>query len=263
MRIEVHPSAEAATERLARLIAAVLEGAPQLVLGLPTGRTMVPVYARLREWHATGRADFSHVTTFNLDEFVGVAPGAPGSYRHFMDETLFRSVNIGDERIHFLDGTAPDLDAECRRYDEEIERAGRMAIQVLGLGANGHIGFNEPAAALLAGTHRVRLCAESRRANAALFGGDLERVPREALSMGIAAILRARAIVLLATGREKARATLRMICGPITTRLPASLLQIHGDTLVLLDEAAASQLPDACRARAAGGLAGPDARRAR
>ncbi len=248
MRIEVHPSAEAATERLAELIASALDAAPRLVLGLPTGRTVVPVYARLRELHAAGRADFSEATTFNLDEFVGLAPGAPGSYRHFMDETLFAHVNLAPERIHVLDGSAGDLEAECRRYEEAIERAGRISLLVLGLGANGHVGFNEPGLGLVAPTHRVRLCPESRRANAALFGGDADRVPREALSMGMTAILRARAIALLATGREKARAVARLIDGGITTRLPASLLQVHGDTLVLLDEAASGQVSDGRRA---------------
>ncbi len=242
MHIEIHASVREATERLAQLIAAELREHPALVLGLPTGRTPVPLYARLRQLHAAGEADFARVTTFNLDEFVGVAPDQPGSYRHFMDAHLFSHINIDPARVHFLDGRAADLDAECRRYDEAIEGAGRIGLQVLGLGANAHIGFNEPAAGLIAASHRVRLRPESRRANAGLFGNDPARVPEEALSLGMAGILRARRIALLATGKGKARAVRNLVEGPITTRVPASLLQVHPDTLVLLDEAAAGMM---------------------
>ena len=242
MQIEIHASVRQATERLARLIVAELTAVPALVLGLPTGRTPIPLYARLRQLHARGEVDFSRATTFNLDEFVGVAPDQPGSYRFFMEAHLFRHVNIDPARVHFLDGRAADLEAECRRYDAAIEAAGRIGLQVLGLGSNGHIGFNEPAAGLTAASHLVRLRPESRRANAGLFGNDPARVPTEALSLGMAGILRARRIALVATGRSKARAVARLVEGPITTRVPASLLQVHPDTLVLLDEAAASGL---------------------
>jgi glucosamine-6-phosphate deaminase len=159
-----------------------------------------------------------------------------------MEHHLFSRVNLKPENIHFLDGSAPDPRAECRRYERAIEEAGGIDIQILGIGTNGHIGFNEPARELQSRTHRVRLRPETRRSNAALFGGDAGAVPGEALSMGMATILQARSVVLLATGRSKASCVARAIEGPLTTELPASFLQLHRDIDIMLDEAAAEQL---------------------
>jgi glucosamine-6-phosphate deaminase len=242
IRVTVFPNDRAAAKALACRTAEALAARPSLVLGLPTGRTPVRLYNELVSLAAHGKADFSQVRTFNLDEFLGIPPSHPGSYRTFMEDHLFRHAGIPDARINFLNGAAPDPEAECLRYEEAIAAAGGIDLQILGIGTNGHIGFNEPARELKARTHRVKLKPETRRSNAALFGGDPAAVPREALSMGMATILQARSIVLLATGKSKARCVARVVNGPITTRLPASFLQLHHDVHVMLDEAAASAL---------------------
>jgi glucosamine-6-phosphate deaminase len=212
------------------------------VLGLPTGRTPIRLYHELGALYARGEADFSRVTTFNLDEFLGIAPDHPGSYRAFMQTHLFSRVNVPLDRINVLNGVAPDPGAECARYDRAIAEAGGIDLQLLGIGTNGHIGFNEPARELTGATHRVVLKRSTRRSNAALFDGREENVPREALSMGMATILRARQIVLIATGKSKAGCIDRTVNGPITTKLPASFLQLHRDIELVLDEAAAGNL---------------------
>jgi glucosamine-6-phosphate deaminase len=236
----VYHDDRAVARALARRIRDALAANPRLVLGLPTGRTPVGFYHELA---SHGHPDFSQATTFNLDEFFGIPPSHTGSYRQFMERHLFQRVNLAPERINFLDGSAPDPDAECRRYEAAIEAAGGIDIQILGIGTNGHIGFNEPARALESRTHRVRLTPETRRSNAALFGGDPGAVPEEALSMGMATILQARSIVLLATGRTKAPCIERVVNGPITTELPASFLQTHSNVDIMLDGAAAEKLP--------------------
>jgi glucosamine-6-phosphate deaminase len=241
-RISVFSNERAAARALARRISAALAANPALVLGLPTGRTPVGFYHELAALVARGHADLSHATTFNLDEFLGLPPTHPGSYRRFMEGHLFSRVNLNPSRINFLDGSAPDPAAECTRYEQAISSAGGIDVQILGIGTNGHIGFNEPASELDARTHRVRLKPETRRSNAALFGGALSEVPTEALSMGMATILQARSIVLLATSRSKAGCIERMLNGPITPQLPASFLQLHRDVDVMVDEAAAEHL---------------------
>ncbi len=238
----VHPNDREAARTLARRVADAVIAKPNLVLGLPTGRTPIEFYRELVALVASGDVRLAGVTTFNLDEFVGVRPSHPGSYRHFMEEHLFGRVDISRENINFLRGEAHDLQEECERYEKAIEDVGGIDLQILGLGTNGHIGFNEPAGALEARTHRVVLEPETRRNNAALFGGDPSLVPREALSMGMGTILHARSIVLLATGTSKAACVERLLNGPITTQLPASFLQIHPAVDVVLDEAAAANL---------------------
>ena len=240
--ISVFPHDRAAARALAQRIAAALAQNPRLVLGLPTGRTPVRFYHDLASLAEHGHADFSQATTFNLDEFLGLPAGHPGSYRSFMNAHLFSRVRLAPQRINFLAGTAADAAEECRRYERAIRRAGGIDVQILGLGSNGHIGFNEPAAELQARTHRVVLRPETRRANASLFGGDPAAVPAEALSMGMATILQARSIVLLATGRSKAHCVAAALRGPITPQLPASFLQLHHDVEVMLDQAAAAEL---------------------
>lgn len=242
MKISVYDNEKLAAAALAKRIATRLKEQPRLVLGLPTGRTPVPLYRELVALHRKGEADFSRAHTFNLDEFVGVPPDQRGSYRRFMQEQLFACVNVDPSHIHFLNGMAQDLDAECVRYEKEIEQAGGIDLQVLGIGTNGHIGFNEPARELVARTHRVKLLEPTRRSNASLFGGDVERVPREALSMGMATILQSREVVLMATGKSKARCVNAVVNGGITTRVPASFLQLHPRVELLLDGSAASSL---------------------
>src|SRR5687768_3264482 len=191
---------------------------------------------------AAGDVDFSRASTFNLDEFAGISADHPGSFRRFMEEHLFGGVNVDRRRVHFIDGAAADLDAECVRYEAAIAAVGGIDLQLLGIGANGHIGFNEPGDELRARTHRVTLAASTRRDNAALFGGDPGRVPPEALSMGMATILDAKAILLIATGERKAQCIEQAVRGGISTRLPASFLQLHRRVELYLDRSAASRL---------------------
>ena len=265
---------EALAAALATRVLEAILASPQLVLGLPTGRTPLALYRELRKrsslsrrlvrrpvrrsaereggsatreggsspGSARAKADWTGVRTFNLDEFVGLDADHPGSYRAFMQAELFDHVSIDPANIGMLNGRAPDLKAECRRYEEAIVAAGGIDLQILGIGANGHIGFNEPADGLCAHAHIADLEQASREANAQLFGGDWTAVPARALSMGMATILGARAIVLMATGAEKADAVYGMIEGLITPKLPASFLQVHPRVTVMLDEAAATRL---------------------
>jgi glucosamine-6-phosphate deaminase len=242
MKVTVFRDERTLSRTLAVQIAAMLGQHPTSIFGLPTGRTPIRLYHELGSLHANGQADFSQATTFNLDEFLGIAPGDPGSYRSFMREHLFSRVNVPPDRINFLNGAAPDPEAECGRYEAAIEAAGGIDLQLLGIGTNGHIGFNEPARELAGRTHRVVLKTSTRRSNASLFGGDQDKVPREALSMGVATILHAKRIVLIATGKSKARCIELLVNGPITPRLPASLLQVHRDVELMLDETAAGSL---------------------
>jgi glucosamine-6-phosphate deaminase len=238
----VLPDDPAIASLMADRVSAALAANPRLVLGLPTGRTPVGFYAELSSRVERGLVDLSQATTFNLDEFVGIAASHPGSFHTFMETHLFRRVNLSRARIHFLDGQAADAAGECARYEREIAAAGGIDLQILGLGTNGRIGFNEPGRELVARTHRVTLEPETKKDNAGLFGGDPAGVPAEALSMGIATILQARTILLVARGEGKASIVARALTGPVTPELPASFLQLHADTEVIVDEAAASLL---------------------
>ena len=242
MRIRIFPSPDSAARALAADVAAAVRAHPALVLALPTGRTPVPFYRHLTAIRREKRVDFSRVTAFNLDEFVGIAPSDPRSYRAYMQRHLFDHVNLSPRRIHFLNGIASDLEAECRRYERAIARAGGVDLMILGLGRNGHVGFNEPAPFLMARTHQTRLAAATREANRAIFGSRVADVPRTALSIGIGTILGARRIILIATGAAKSRCVERMVNGPVTTELPASFLQLHAAVDLWLDGASARRL---------------------
>ena len=242
MNIERFEDKETLSSAVATLVLEAILARPSLVLGLPTGRTPLGLYRELRERSGRNPLDWSGVRTFNIDEFAGLAASNPNSYRAFMQAELFDHVSIDPANIGFLNGAAPDLTAECRRYEDAIEAAGGIDLQILGIGANGHIGFNEPAAGLCAHTHVAELERESREANARGFGGEWMNVPERALSMGMATILNARAIVLMATGAEKAAAVHGMIEGLMTTQLPASFLQVHPRVTVMIDRAAAERV---------------------
>lgn len=242
MKVTIFADERSLAKTLATQIAQALADKPDLVLGLPTGRTPIRLYHELGAMHARQHLDFSRATTFNLDEFLGIPSDHPGSYRAFMQQHLFSRLNLPADHINVLNGAAADPLAECTRYERAIEAAGGIDLQLLGIGTNGHIGFNEPARELVGATHRVELKASTRRSNAALFGGDMEQVPTEALSMGMGTILHARRIVMIATGKSKARCIDRVLNGPITTKLPASFLQLHRDVSLLLDESAGSLL---------------------
>ena len=240
MKITVLDGSDEVAVALAERVASTLRAKPDAVLGLASGRTPVDGYAELRRLHSAGSTDWSRASTFNLDEFAGIDSRHPGSFRTFMEHHLFEGVNLPAERIYFLNGVAKDLNAECDRYEAAIASAGGIDLQLLGIGTNGHIGFNEPGDDLPVRTHRVRLMESTRRDNAMLFDNDPSRVPAEALSMGIGTILRARRIILVATGDKKAECIRQATSGRLTTRVPASMLQVHADVELLLDGEAAS-----------------------
>ena len=240
-RVTVYHDAAHAARVVAARVASALQHNPSLVLGLPTGHTPIGLYTDLVRLTASRGLDWSQATTFNLDEFIGLPPGHPGSYRRFMEEHLFSHINLRPERINFLNGLA-EPKGECRRYEDAIAAAGGIDLQILGIGTNGHIGFNEPGPELQSRTNRITLKESTRRSNASLFGGDVNAVPREALSMGMATILQARSVILKANGRTKASCIERVVNGPLTTEMPASFLQLHHDVELVLDEAAAERL---------------------
>jgi glucosamine-6-phosphate deaminase len=242
LKIRVHRSADELAETLAQDTAAVIERQPDLVIGLPAGRTPILLYRDLARISRDRPVDWSRVSTFNLDEFVTPGDDRPQPFRQFLQDYLLSLINLQPAHIHSLDGRTGDVAAECDRYERAIAAVGGLDLVILGLGVNGHIGFNEPAPALEARTHLATLSAESRAANAWLFDGRPEMVPTTALSMGMATILGARTIVVMATGASKATAVAAMVNGGVTTTVPASFLQQHADVTVLLDEPAAAFL---------------------
>lgn len=242
MEVLILPDPGRAALLAARIIARELRADPALVLGLATGRTMERVYALLADMHIREGLDFSRATTFNLDEYIGIPADDPGSYRRYMDERLFGPVGIPRERTHLPDGMAPDLGDECRRYEERIREAGGIGLQLLGLGGDGHIGFNEPLSALRSRTREKALTPATLAQNAEMFGGDPARVPRRAITMGVGTILDSRRCLMLVTGEGKAGILARAVEGPITAMVTASALQLHPSCRVVVDEAAASAL---------------------
>ena len=238
MEVIVRPDAEAAEALVARLVEARLRTRPALVLGLATGRTMERVYDRL----VASGVSFRQARSFNLDEYIGLPPDDPNSYRSYMRERLFDRVDIDPARAHLPDGAAPDPREAARRYEALIAEAGGIDLQLLGIGEAGHIGFNEPLSALASRTRDKTLTPTTRAQNAAMFGGDPERVPTRALTMGVGTILEARELVLLATGERKAAIVARAVEGPLTAMVSASAIQIHPHCKVVVDEAAAGDL---------------------
>ena len=240
MNIDVCADHSEASAHACRVVVAALKARPTLVLGLPTGRTTVALYGAL----GGAGLDWSSARTFNLDEFAGLPPTDPGSFRAFMDTHLFSRVNLPPAQIGFLRGDADNEADECARYERAIDESGGLDLLLLGLGANGHIGFNEPGPALYAATHAVALHASTRQANRDRFAGDVTRVPARALTMGMAQVLRARRVLTIASGAAKAGAVAAMARGPLTTSCPASWLQVHPDVTLVLDRASAAALGD-------------------
>lgn len=241
MRVLICPDASSAALRTANQIGDQVRGNPKSVLGLATGGTMEPVYAILRDWLDQGQMDLATVTTFNLDEYVGLPGDHPQSYRATMQQLLFGAAGLPPEQTHLPNGAAEDPANEARLYEAAIAKAGGIDLQLLGIGKNGHIGFNEPTSSLGSRTRIKTLTEDTRRANARFFERD-EDAPRFAITMGIATILDAHACVLLATGEGKADAVAAAIEGPLSAACPASALQLHPAATMILDEAAASKL---------------------
>lgn len=241
IEIEIVPDHESASARVAGFIVEQIRRKPASVLGLATGGTPERTYELLVEKVNAGHLSFSQATTFNLDEYVGLRPDHPQSYHAYMRSRLFGETDFDAERTHLPNGTADDLSDAGRQYEALIAKAGGIDLQLLGLGANGHIGFNEPGATENSRTRVVDLTEETIAANSRFFDSP-EDVPRRALTMGIATILEAREIVLIATGESKAEAVERSVRGPVTPQMPASFLQQHPSVTFVLDEAAASLL---------------------
>ncbi len=241
MEIIIQPTAEEASLVAARIIADLVRRKPDAVLGLATGSTPLRIYAELVRLHREDGLDFSRVTAFNLDEYVGLPADHPQSYRAFMGEHLFRHINVPRERIHIPDGLAADVPAECRAYEAAIRAAGGIDLQLLGVGTDGHIGFNEPSSSLASRTRIKTLTAGTRSDNARFFG-SADAVPFHVITMGVGTIMDARAVLLLAFGEGKGRAVADLVEGPITATNPASILQMHPTAKCLIDEAAARQL---------------------
>jgi len=225
----------------ASLIAAQVVSKPDSVLGLATGSSPIGTYKKLIEWYNTGALDFSACSTLNLDEYVGLSRDNDQSYAYFMRRNLFDHINIDSARLNIPDGLNPDAEGECARYDDVIAALGGADIQLLGIGRNGHIGFNEPGDCFVKNTNCVQLTQSTIDANKRFFASE-EDVPRKAYTMGIGAIMLARKVVLVASGADKANAVARAVAGPISPQLPASILQLHQDAVIIVDEAAASQL---------------------
>ena len=221
----------------AEIVADVMKAKPACVLGLATGSTPVGMYKKLIEKNAAGEIDFSSVTTVNLDEYYPIAPDNDQSYRYFMNENLFDHVNIDKTRTYVPDGQASDPRAACEAYEELVADVGPADIQVLGIGQNGHIGFNEPDSALEVKTHVTGLTESTIKANARFFASESD-VPTRALTMGIGTILGARKIIILANGAAKHAAIAKMLEGKLDTSCPASMLNLHADVVVICDEAA-------------------------
>src|ERR1700722_1858563 len=223
------------------MVARELRANPSLVLGLATGRTMEAVYRILVRLHLDEGLDFSLCRTFNLDEYVGLAPEDARSYRYYMNRRLFSQVNLDLRNTHLPNGMATDLEAECREYEQKIGRCGGIDLQLLGLGQAGHIGFNAPLSALRSRTRVQGLTPVTIEQNAAFFGGA-QNVPRRAITMGVGTILECRRCLLLATGPSKAEVIAKAVEGPITSMISATALQLHARCTVVVDEAAAAKL---------------------
>lgn len=241
MEMLIRPDADEGSRQAARIVAHAIRTKPECVLGLATGRTPLALYRELIRIHLQEGLDFSRVTTFNLDEYVGLPPTHNQSYRWFMEEHFFRRVNLVPGRTHVPDGCAPDLRAECLHYERLIREAGGIDLQILGLGANGHIGFNEPTGSLGSRTWIKILSRQTLQDNSTLFAHP-DDIPRHCITMGIGTILEAKHCLLLAFGARKARAVAAMVEGPVSSLCPASALQFHPRTTVVLDETAAAGL---------------------
>ena len=222
-------------------IADVIEKKPDAVLGLATGSSPLGTYRRLVELYREGKADFGRVRTVNLDEYVGLSVRDEQSYAHFMEENLFGRVNLNPKNTYIPSGTAEDGEKECRAYDALLQELGGIDLQLLGLGPNGHIAFNEPGECFPKGTHKVRLSSETIRANKRFFARE-EDVPQFAYTMGIRDIMLAKQVIMLVSGEAKAEIVKEAFTGPVTPKVPASILQFHRDFTLIADEEALSLL---------------------
>lgn len=241
MKIITVKNYEEMSEKAADIIFAQVLMKPESVLGLATGGTPVGIYRLLVDYFRSGRIDFSEVTTINLDEYQGLSHDDRHSYRHFMQEHFIESVNMRPENAHIPDGANLDAREACAEYDAVIKRTGGIDMQLLGLGLDGHIGFNEPSDFFPVNTHCVKLAKSTIEANKCYFN-DIDEVPKCAYTMGIGGIMQARKILMVVSGEKKADIVRKVLYGLVIPQVPASILQLHSDVTVILDEAAASEI---------------------
>jgi glucosamine-6-phosphate deaminase len=241
MRIYLEKDFAAMSRRAANIIAAEIHKNPACVLGLATGSTPVGTYQQLIEMYKAGDISFKEVTTVNLDEYKGLSGDHDQSYRYFMNDNLFNHVDIDKDFTFVPNGLAEDAEAECAEYDEIVEALGYADLQLLGIGHNGHISFNEPDSVFTKATHVVDLTDSTIDANTRFFA-NRDEVPRQALTMGMGCIMNAARVLLIASGAGKADAVYNTVCGPIDPKCPASILQLHPDVVIVGDEAALSKL---------------------
>ena len=234
----------AMSRRAANLISAEVIRKPDCVLGLATGSTPIGAYKQLIAWNQRGDFSFAETAAVNLDEYLSLSPESNQSYRYFMQKNFFDSIDIRFENTHVPDGLARDTKEECRRYEALIKSLGYPDLQLLGLGRNGHIGFNEPCDYFVKETHLVHLKQSTIEANARFFDSS-DKVPHEAITVGVGCIMAARRVLLIASGADKADAVYNAFCGPITPQCPASILQLHEDVVLVVDKAALSKARDA------------------
>lgn len=241
MEVIIRPDKFEASKLVAKIIGKCLKEKPALVLGLATGTTMELMYSILAEEFNAGKIDFSLVRSFNLDEYVGLPPSDPNSYRSYMNKHLFEKINIDVRNTHIPNGVATDLDMECVKYEKKIRECGGIDVQLLGIGSDGHIGFNEPLSALRSKTRVKALTPATIEQNSPLFDSNT-KMPKRAITMGVGTILNARRCLLLATGKKKADIIAKAVEGPITSMITASALQLHPKCTIIVDEEAASKL---------------------
>ena len=241
MLVEVMSDYEAVSDRAAELVAKQIRLKPDSVIGFATGSTPLGLYERLVAMHRASGLDFSKLTTFNLDEYIGLPPTHEQSYNRFMWDHLFGQVNVNPARVFVPDGMAGDIDAFCAWYEAQIEDAGGIDLQILGIGANGHLAFNEPGSSLGSRTRIKTLTSDTVAANARFFD-DADEVPRYAITMGIGTIMEARRLLLIASGTSKAGAIKATLEGPVTAMVPSTIVQMHRHAHVVVDEAAAFDL---------------------
>jgi len=241
MEVVIRETIDEVSKLSAEIIADIIRRKPRAILGLATGSTPVGTYKELIRLHKEEGLDFSRVITFNLDEYVGLVHEHPQSYHYFMWENLFKHVNVNAKNVHIPDGTAKDVPGFCREYEEQIVKAGGLDVQLLGIGSNGHIAFNEPGSSLGSRT-RVKTLDDRTRQDNARFFSNLNEVPRYAITMGIGTIMEARHLILLANGAGKAEAISQTCEGPITAMVPATIVQLHPKATIVVDKAAGTKL---------------------
>ena len=241
MEVIIKESYEEESKLAAELIADVIRRKPRAVIGLATGSTPLGTYKELIRLHKEEGLDFSRAITFNLDEYVGLTHDHPQSYHYFMWENFFKHINVNSKNVHIPDGTSKDIPGFCRWYEEQIVKCGGLDVQLLGIGGNGHIAFNEPGSSLGSRTRAKTLDERTRQDNARFFR-NLNEVPKYAITMGIGTIMDARQLILLANGAGKAEAIAKTVEGPITAMVPATIVQLHPKATIVIDKAASTKL---------------------